>query len=195
MAPQRPTAWLGVVGLELRCAERIFISLNSRQCSDLPAPAQTVLSFQENSFLFQGCPRAPLPTHAVRRAGLNTSEFESDMGGISHSNSDVQRGFPQLWAALFAPRFARSRSDRVRLKWAHFPLDFPCEWSVSGAYGRPDPWSGKLLSPASAVVPPRGCGGASRWCAATQRGAKTVVAPRPAPIAKAGFSTGDRLHA
>jgi hypothetical protein len=28
----------------------------------------------------------------------------------------------------------------------------------------------KLLSPASAGRPPRGCGGAARWCAETQRG-------------------------
>jgi hypothetical protein len=32
------------IGFELRCAERIFISLNIRQCSDFPEPPQTVTS-------------------------------------------------------------------------------------------------------------------------------------------------------
>jgi hypothetical protein len=56
---------------------------------DLPAPAQTVLSSQKNNFLFQVCPRAPLPAHAVRRAGFSTSEFESDHGGISDTRQPV----------------------------------------------------------------------------------------------------------
>jgi hypothetical protein len=41
-----------------------------------PAPAQTVLSPQENNILFQGCLQATPASHAVRRAGFNTSEFE-----------------------------------------------------------------------------------------------------------------------
>jgi hypothetical protein len=43
-------------------------------------PAPTVLSSQKNNFLFQICPRAPLPPHAVRRVGFSTSEFESCQG-------------------------------------------------------------------------------------------------------------------
>jgi hypothetical protein len=41
----------GHIGFELRCAERIFISLNMRQCSDFPELTQTVLSSRENNFL------------------------------------------------------------------------------------------------------------------------------------------------
>jgi hypothetical protein len=44
----------------------------------------------------------------------------------------------------------------------------------------------KLLSPASAGRPPRGCGGAARWCAASMRGTdmtkskgRVVAKPRP----------------
>jgi|HubBroStandDraft_6_1064221.scaffolds.fasta_scaffold79300_2 hypothetical protein len=38
-----------VVGLELRCAERKFISLTSRASSDSGAPAQTVAASRENN--------------------------------------------------------------------------------------------------------------------------------------------------
>jgi hypothetical protein len=33
----------------------------------VPTPAQTVLSSQKNNFLFQFCPRAALPAHALWR--------------------------------------------------------------------------------------------------------------------------------
>ena len=76
------------------------------------------LSFQENNFLFRGCPRAPLPTHAVRRAGLNTSEFESSEGGLSNSNCGENFGSIDVWQATVrakiaaSARCARSLSDR-----------------------------------------------------------------------------------
>jgi hypothetical protein len=57
-----------------------------------PASSADRLSLQENIFLFRGC----LPATAQRcrtAAGFSTSEFESDLGGISESNFDVQRGF------------------------------------------------------------------------------------------------------
>src|ERR1700726_2840902 len=53
---------------------------------------------------------------------------------------------------------------------AHFTLDIVCKQSVSGGQWRPTLIGSKLLSPASAGRPPRGCGGAARWCAETQRG-------------------------
>src|SRR6202162_4661493 len=53
---------------------------------------------------------------------------------------------------------------------AHFTLDILCEGSVSGRQWRPILIASKVLSPASAGRPPRGCGGAARWCAETQRG-------------------------
>jgi hypothetical protein len=44
--------------------------LNSRQCSDLPAPAQTDLSSQENDLLFQAgfvVAELALTSHGARR--------------------------------------------------------------------------------------------------------------------------------
>ena len=52
----------------------------------------------------------------------------------------------------------------------HFTLDIVYKQSVSGGQWRPILIASKLLSPASAGRPPRGCGGAARWCAETQRG-------------------------
>src|ERR1700731_1789978 len=53
---------------------------------------------------------------------------------------------------------------------AHFPLDIVWKQSVCGGQRRADAIGSQLLSPASAGRPPRGCGGAARWCAETQRG-------------------------
>src|ERR1700738_4831796 len=53
---------------------------------------------------------------------------------------------------------------------AHFTLDIVCKQSVSGGQWRPILIASKVLSPASAGRPPRGCGGAARWCAQTKRG-------------------------
>jgi hypothetical protein len=45
----------------------------------------------------------------------------------------------------------------------------------------------KLLSPASAGRPPRGCGGAARWCAETQRGTDmTKTKGRPSAKPRSG---------
>src|ERR1700738_4079464 len=53
---------------------------------------------------------------------------------------------------------------------AHFTLDIVCKQSVSGGQWRPILIASKVLSPASAGRPPRGCGGAARWCAEIMRG-------------------------
>jgi hypothetical protein len=45
------------------------------------------------------------------------------------------------------------------MKIAHFLLDFVCKQSVSDDPRSPDLIGSRLLSPASAVWPPRGCGG------------------------------------
>jgi hypothetical protein len=44
-----------------------------------------------------------VPSDPARRAGFNISEFESDMGGISDSNFDVQKGFSSFRLHRFAP--------------------------------------------------------------------------------------------
>ena len=74
------------------------------------------LSFQENNFLFRGCPRAPLPTHAVRRAGLNTSEFESSEGGLSNSNCGENFGSIDVWQATVRAKIAASERCARSLK-------------------------------------------------------------------------------
>ena len=74
------------------------------------------LSFQENNFLFRGCPRAPLPTHAVRRAGLNTSEFESSEGGLSNSNCGENFGSIDVWQTTVRAKIAASERCARSLK-------------------------------------------------------------------------------
>src|SRR6202035_3817444 len=64
----------------------------------------------------------------------------------------------------------RSRCAQMGKRIAHFTLDIVCKQSVSGGQWRPILIASKFLSPASAGRPPRGCGGAARWCAETQRG-------------------------
>jgi hypothetical protein len=77
----------GHIGFELRCEERKFISLNIRQYSDSPEPAQTVLLSQENNFLCGDgslfSPHATFVQHRTRRSGFATSEFESSDGGLT----------------------------------------------------------------------------------------------------------------
>ena len=74
------------------------------------------LSFQENNFLFRGCPRAPLPTHAVRRAGLNTSEFESSEGGLSNSNCGENFGSIDVWQTTVRAKITASERCARSLK-------------------------------------------------------------------------------
>jgi len=50
----------------------------------------------------------------------------------------------------------------------------------------------KLLSPASAGRPPRGCGSAARWCAETQRGTD-MIKSRSRANAKPRSGTKSRL--
>jgi hypothetical protein len=56
--PENPTvetdSVAGHIGFELRCAERIFISLRNRIGSDLRKPVQTVATSQENNLLCGG---------------------------------------------------------------------------------------------------------------------------------------------
>jgi hypothetical protein len=86
------------------------------------------------------------------------------------SSSKLHRG------AMSGPGILRGAIARKKI--AHFLLDFVCKQSVSGGQrSRPAErlrFQGpQFLSPASAVVPPRGCGGGGARCAVTQRGAKT----------------------
>src|SRR5262249_10616045 len=71
----------GHIGLELRCAKLKFISLSSRQCWGLPTPAQTVLSYQKNNFLFQFCPRRRCPpTRCGSTAGVARRRLRAGQG-------------------------------------------------------------------------------------------------------------------
>src|ERR1700681_3018935 len=70
---------------------------------------------------------------------------------------------------------------------AHFTLDIVCKQSVSGGQWRPILIASKVLSLASAGRPPRGCGGAARWCAETQRGSDmTKTKGRPSAKPRSG---------
>jgi hypothetical protein len=52
----------------------------------------------------------------------------------------------------------------------------------------------KLLSPASAGRPPRGCGGAARWCAETQRGTDmTKIKSRASAKPRSGTKSRSRM--
>jgi hypothetical protein len=85
---------------------------------------------------------------------------------IVRFNDDV----PIVWVA------SGNRGAKVRKKIAHFVLDFACKESVSG--GQRSAPADRLrfrgpqfLSPASAIVPPRGCGGGGAMVRRTWRGA------------------------
>src|ERR1700730_16220428 len=51
--------------------------------------------------------------------------------------------------------------------WLHTERQW---WPMEGRGSVIPDGNSKFLSPASAGRPPRGCGGAARWCAETQRG-------------------------
>src|ERR1700680_352139 len=69
-------------------------------------------------------------------------------------------------------------------------------WPMEGRGSVIPDGNSKFLSPASAGRPPRGCGGAARWCAETQRGtdmtkSKGRASAKPRSGAKSG-SKGKR---
>jgi hypothetical protein len=85
----------GVVGFELRCAERKFISLRCRVSSDSGAPAETAAVSRENDLLRWGwtvsSPRSLSRPHCeprTERSPRITSKFESSHPGRSDTNFD-----------------------------------------------------------------------------------------------------------
>src|SRR5580704_17306806 len=109
----------GHIGLELRCAERIFISLNSRQSSDLPVPAQIVPSSQRNNFLFQVYPAAQLLAHdllgaasAHRSSNPVTRAYRIRTAVGFSLEEDDRPVHDDVWVApgIAAPAPTRSRS-------------------------------------------------------------------------------------
>jgi hypothetical protein len=69
---------------------------------------------------------------------------------------------------------------------AQFSLDIFRKQSVSGSRWKADANRLEVLSPASAGRPPRGCGGAARWCAQTQRGTDMIKSKGRASAARSG---------
>src|SRR5580700_7451768 len=87
----------GVVGFELRCAERKSISLRCRVSSDSGAPAETAAVPRENDLLRWGWTvsslRSPSRPHCeprTERSPRITSKFESSHPGRSDTNFDGQ---------------------------------------------------------------------------------------------------------
>ena len=100
-----------------------------------------------------------------------------ETGGWSDSNCSKNSEFLDIGICgnKIAPRVVvRSRNDQLARRRARALLTFRSTLAANRACvvateGRMLIGS-KLLSPASAGRPPRGCGGAARWCAETQRG-------------------------
>jgi hypothetical protein len=159
----------GHIGFELRCAERIFISLNARQCFDLPASVQTVPPFQENKFLLKKAsawPRRPV-------GSFNTSEFASDHGGRSDTNRARIPGRMPIVASRRGLRngcqfLEMAGRDQEEQASAHYLLDVLHERSVSGFNRGPS-----FRSVQVRASPPRSCGSAAR---------RSAIADRPKPV-------------
>src|SRR6516164_9976565 len=80
---------------------------------------------------------------------------------------------------------------------AHFLLDILGKQSVSAVMEAYTLVGSKpvlrVLSPASAGWPPRGCGGAARWCAATTRGTEMAKSKVRASTARPGTESRSKV--
>jgi hypothetical protein len=74
----------GHIGFELRCAERIFISLRNRRGLDLRKPVETVAHPRRIIFSAGLFARAFVERRTQRARSFSTSEFESSQAAVSH---------------------------------------------------------------------------------------------------------------
>jgi hypothetical protein len=92
----------------------------------------------------------------------------------------------QIGTALAPQKPTPWRCGQTSKRIAHYALDIVRKQSVSGGQGGPILIGSKLLSPASAFRPPRGRGGAARWCAATTRGTDMTESKSRASATQSG---------
>ena len=134
ITPQRPDWLAGHVGFELRCAERKFISLSIRQDSDSREPTQTVLSFRRIIFWYH---------IGVRILSRGLIGFEPQRDIRNSSIADLRSSTGETIALpdcrdvmMVSPPISYDPGMIGGVKTstmiAHFPLDIPCERSVSG---------------------------------------------------------------
>src|SRR5580704_2529181 len=122
----------GVVGFELRCAERKFISLRCRVSSDSGTPAETAAVPRENDLLRWGCsPRLPSRPHCephTERSPHLTSKFESSHPGRSDTNFDGREWIQQLLSCTSVQCLRRSNQPEDCSLSARLPEQTERQW-------------------------------------------------------------------